>query len=676
MFQNNPLLEKLKQQIKESLPKKEGTIKTTEKFFGFLETADKNSYFIPPPYMKKVMHGDKVVALIRTEKDKEVAEPNELLEQSVDRFIGRVKMIHNRLNVVPDHPQLKDAIRTKTRRGLSPKELTEGDWVVAKLTQHPLKGENGFFCQISEKITDANDSIAPWSVTLARHDLPKKDPEPQNHWEMLDESLIRTDLTQQPFITIDGESTTDMDDALHSIANDNGTFTLTIAIADPTAYIAENTELDNQARKRGFTIYLPGHNIPMLPRKLSDDLCSLREDEVRPALCCRVTIEADGNILDNAHFFSALIKSQSRLSYDNVSELIENGSCGNWWPSKIIAEQLTALHAITKARMHWRKTRAATFPDYPDYRFELSEDNDVIAIHVDTRRIANRMVEEAMVTANICAGRTLRGHFGFGVFNTHTGFNSEKMVDVVELINQYGGKTSAEILETLEGFSTLHHWLNVQDTSYLDRRIRKFQSYTEISNVPAPHFAMGLDVYATWTSPLRKYGDMINHRLLKAIVKGETSVKIPDDMIGEELALHRKHHRIAERQVTDWLYVRHLKDCVEEKTTFKAEILDVNRAGMRVRLLENGAMVFIPGTLIVDNKKRVEFNSEQGIVLIDGIKEFQLGNHIEVVLTDIKEATRSIIGKPTCKFATTAERQKVDVLEDTIKNRISPNNAK
>ncbi|MFD2178450.1 exoribonuclease II [Veronia pacifica] len=664
MFQDNPLLAQLKQQIKETIPKKEGTIKATEKGFGFLEADDKTSYFIPPPYMKKVMHGDRVVALIRTEKEKEVAEPDELVEQSVERFIGRVKMFRDKLNVIPDSPQLKDAIRAKTRKGMSHDQLADGDWVVAKLIRHPLKGDNNFFCEISEKITDSGDKIAPWWVTLAKHDLPNKEPAPQDEWNILDEGLDREDLTNLPFITIDSASTKDMDDALHTVKNDDGTFTLTIAIADPTAYIAPETKMDDEARERGFTIYLPGRNIPMLPRELSDNLCSLINDEVRPALCCTVTVAADGTIADDARFFSATIKSQGRLAYDDISDLIENGKCEHWQPNDVIRAQIDALHEVAKARISWRETHAVTFIDRPDYRFELSEDNDVVAIHLDSRRIANRMVEETMITANICAGRVLRKHFGYGVFNTHAGFNAEKMEDVVALVNEHGADTTAESLASLEGFSSLRRWLNSLDTTYLDNRIRKFQAYSLIQNTPAEHYAMGLDVYATWTSPIRKYGDMINHRLLKAIIKGEEPSQKPDESVGDELAAHRKHHRMAERDVADWLYVRLLKDSVEQKTEYAAEIFDINRAGMRVRLLENGAMTFIPGSLIVDNKERIECNGEQGTVSVDGNKGFQLGDQIQVVLTSVKEPTRSIVGKPTREFAVVAEK-----IEDSSKEK-------
>ena len=658
MFQDNPLLAQLKQQIKENIPKKEGTIKGTEKGFGFLEVDSKTSFFIPPSYMKKVMHGDKVIALIRTEKEKEVAEPDELIEQNLNRFIGRVKMIRDRVNIVPDHPQIKDAIRAKGVKGLQLSTLKEGDWVVAKLIQHPLTHEKGFFCEVSEKITDADDKIAPWWVTLAKHDLPNQEPAGDQDWQLLNADEAREDLTALPFVTIDSESTKDMDDALHAIRHEDGTFTLTVAIADPTAYVAPKTELDEQARQRSFTIYLPGRNIPMLPRELSDDLCSLKENEQRPALCCRIQIDADGVIGEKPEFFLANIKSQARLAYDHVSEYLETGESAHWSPNAVIADQVQTLHAVAQARIQWRETHAVTFPDRPDYRFELDADNDVVAIHADARRIANRIVEELMISANICAGRVLRESVGAGIFNSHIGFNPERISDTVELAKNNGFETTEEQLKTVEGFSELRRWLNQQETTYLDNRIRKFQSFSDITITPAAHFAMGLDVYATWTSPIRKYGDMINHRLLKAVIQNDANMIRPDESVTEELIAHRKHHRMAERDVADWLYVRYLKPAVEAKTVFQAEIFDINRAGMRVRLMENGAMAFIPAPVMVDNKERIECNGDLGEISVDGVVEFRLGDMLDIQLIDIKEATRSIVGKPTREFAVIAQKQK------------------
>ncbi|EOX3118089.1 exoribonuclease II [Vibrio cholerae] len=654
MFQDNPLLAQLKQKIQENLPKKEGTIKASDKGFGFLEVDSKTSYFVPPPYMKKCMHGDKVVAFIRTENEREVAEPSELIEQSLTRFIGRVKLFKGKLNVAPDHPQLKKlSLKAKTKKGLNEADFQEGDWVVAHLVRHPLKGDDGFFVQISHKITDANDKIAPWWVTLAENDLPNSEPAGIDDWQLKDDAdLVREDLTALPFVTIDGESTKDMDDALYAQQLPNGDFALTIAIADPTAYITPEDEMDKVARERGFTIYLPGRNIPMLPRDLADELCSLMENQIRPALCCSVTIRKDGVIGDDIRFFAANIKSHARLVYDHVSDWLETGSSEQWQPSEEIAQVVRDLYAFSQARANWRETHAVVFPDRPDYRFELSADNDVVAIHADMRRTANRLVEESMITANICAGKTLQTTFGFGVFNTHAGFKAEKMADVVELMAVNGAPNAdAETLATVEGFAALRRWLATQETSYLDNRIRKYQSYSEIGNQPLPHFAMGLDVYATWTSPIRKYGDMINHRLLKAHILGKAPVQTPDETVGEELALHRKHHKIAERNVADWLYARTLADEPAKETRFQAEIFDINRPGMRVRLLENGAMAFIPGALILDNKERIECNGEDGTVLIDKEVVYKLGDVLEIVLTEVNQENRSLVGKPTQVFA-------------------------
>ncbi len=663
MFQDNPLLAQLKQQIQETLPKKEGTIKATEKGFGFLEVDSKTSFFIPPPYMKKCMHGDKVKAIIRTEKDREQAEPEELLEQGLNRFIGRIKLFKGKLNVTPDHPQLKKlSLKAKTRKGIKSDDLKEGDWVVAHLIRHPLKGDNGFFVEISDKITDADDKIAPWWVTLAQNDLPNSEPAGLDSWELKDDAdLERIDMTHVPFVTIDGESTKDMDDALHAKKTESGDFELTIAIADPTAYITPDSDMDKVARERGFTIYLPGRNIPMLPRDLADDLCSLIEGEARPALCCSVTVTKEGVIGDDIKFFAANIKSHARLAYDHVSDWIENGSSDAWQPSEEIAEIVRDLYDFSRARAEWRETHAVVFPDRPDYRFELSEDNDVVAIHADMRRSANRLVEEAMITANICAGKTLQSSFNSGVFNTHAGFKPEKIEDVVNLVNPEGELPfTAESIATLEGFAALRRWLGSQETSYLDNRIRKAQAYSEIGNQPLPHYAMGLDLYATWTSPIRKYGDMINHRMLKAHILGKEPVQTADDSVGEELAIHRKHHKIAERNVGDWLYARTLADEPAKETKFNGEIFDINRAGMRIRLIENGAAAFIPGSLILANKERLECNGENGTVSIDKQVTYRLGDVLEVVLTDVNQENRSLVAKPTqifeeVKTATEAE---------------------
>ncbi|EBP3006560.1 exoribonuclease II [Salmonella enterica] len=642
MFQDNPLLAQLKQQLHSQTPRAEGVVKATEKGFGFLEVDAQKSYFIPPPQMKKVMHGDRIVAVIHTEKERESAEPEELIEPFLTRFVGKVQGKNDRLSIVPDHPLLKDAIPCRAARGVQ-HEFKEGDWAVAEMRRHPLKGDRSFYADLTQYITFADDHFVPWWVTLARHNLEKEAPNGVAT-EMLDEGLERQVLTALNFVTIDSASTEDMDDALYAEELADGRLQLTVAIADPTAWIAEGSKLDNAAKIRAFTNYLPGFNIPMLPRELSDDLCSLRANEVRPALACRMIIAADGTIDDDIAFFAATIESKAKLAYDNVSDWLENN--GTWQPdNEGIAQQIRLLHRICLSRSEWRHHHALVFKDRPDYRFVLGEKGEVLDIVAEPRRIANRIVEESMIAANLCAARVLRDKLGFGIYNVHTGFDPANADALAALLKTHGLHVDAEEVLTLEGFCKLRRELDAQPSGFLDSRIRRFQSFAEISTEPGPHFGLGLEAYATWTSPIRKYGDMINHRLLKAVIKGEAIAR-PQEDITQQMAERRRLNRMAERDVGDWLYARFLNDKAGTNTRFAAEIIDVSRGGMRVRLVDNSAIAFIPAPFLHAVRDELVCSQENGTVQIKGETVYKVTDVIDVTIAEVRMETRSIIARP------------------------------
>ncbi|WP_276742374.1 exoribonuclease II [Pantoea septica] len=642
MFQDNPLLAQLKEKLHAQTPRAEGVVKGTEKGFGFLEVDAQKSYFIPPPQMKKVMHGDRVSAIIHSDKDRESAEPETLIEPFLSRFVGRVQKKDDRLSIVPDHPLLKDAIPCRAVRGLS-HDFQAGDWAVAEMRRHPLKGDRGFYAELTEFIVKADDHLAPWWVTLSRHNLEREAPQ-VGFGEMVDEQLTREDLTALDFVTIDSASTEDMDDALYVEENADGTLRLTIAIADPTAYVPEGSELDKLAAQRAFTNYLPGFNIPMLPRELSDDVCSLRPNVRRPALACRVTVAQDGSLGDDVHFFAAWIESKAKLVYDQVSDWLENS--GEWQPqSEAIAQQIRLLHRICLARSEWRQNHALVFKDRPDYRFVLGEKGEVLDIVAEPRRIANRMVEEAMILANVCAGKVLREKLGFGVYNVHTGFDATNAEQAAAVLASHGVNVDAAAITTLEGFRQLRRQLDAQPTQYLDSRIRRFQSFAEISTEPGPHFGLGLEAYATWTSPIRKSGDMINHRLLKAIIRGEQGAR-PDEALTTTMGERRRLNRMAERDVGDWLYARWLAPHAGTDRKFSAEIIDVSRGGMRVRLLENGAVAFIPAPFIHAMRDELVCSQENGTVQIKGEVAFRVTDVIDVTIAEVRMETRSVVARP------------------------------
>ncbi|GLW37651.1 exoribonuclease 2 [Pectobacterium carotovorum subsp. carotovorum] len=642
MFQDNPLLAQLKQQLHSQTPRVEGVVKGTDKGFGFLEADGQKSYFIPPPHMKKVMHGDRITATLHTEKEREIVEPETLIEPFLTRFVGRIHKKDDRLSITPDHPLLKDAIPCRAARDLT-HDFQEGDWAVAEMRRHPLKGDRGFHAELTQYITTGDDPLVPWWVTLSRHNLERSAPEVEAT-ERHDGELVREDLTALNFVTIDSASTEDMDDALYVQDNGDGSLQLTIAIADPTAYVAAGSELDNIARQRAFTNYLPGFNIPMLPRPLSDDICSLRPDERRPVLACRVTIAADGALGDDIHFFAAWIESKAKLAYDNVSDWLENQ--GEWQPpSDAIAEQIRLLHRLCLTRSDWRTTHALVFKDRPDYRFLLGEKGDVLDIVVEHRRIANRIVEESMIAANVCAAIVLRDKLGFGIYNVHNGFDPASIEQAVAVLDTHGVQADAQVLLTLEGFCMLRRELDAQPTQFLDSRIRRFQSFAEVSTTPGPHFGLGLEAYATWTSPIRKYGDMVNHRLLKAVITGQVAQK-PQDDVTVQLAERRRLNRMAERDVGDWLYARYLKDKAGTDHRFNAEIIDVTRGGLRVRLLDNGAVAFIPSSFIHAVRDELVCSQEMGTLSVKGEVVYRQGDTLDVVIAEVRLETRSIVAKP------------------------------
>ncbi len=304
--------------------------------------------------MKKVMHGDRIIAVIHSEKERESAEPEELVEPFLTRFVGKVQKKDDRLSIVPDHPLLKDAIPCRAARGVE-HDFKEGDWAVAEMRRHPLKGDRGFYAELTQFITFAEDHFVPWWVTLARHNLEKEAPNGVAT-EMLDDGLQRVDLTALDFVTIDSASTEDMDDALYVGRNKRRKTATDGSHRRPNSWIAEGSKLDDAAKIRAFTNYLPGFNIPMLPRELSDDLCSLRANEVRPALVCRMTLDSEGAIDSSIEFFAATIESKAKLAYDDVSDWLENS--GEWQPSSdAIAVQIRLLHRVTPC---WVASNART----------------------------------------------------------------------------------------------------------------------------------------------------------------------------------------------------------------------------------------------------------------------------------------------------------------------------
>ncbi len=644
-------LQKLKTKMEESIVKKEGVVKGTEKSYGFLEIEGGESLFIPPVEMKKVLPGDRIIVKVRQDdQGRQQGEPCELLIPYLNRNVARYHYNPKRKisMVYIDSPLYREPIMAKVPNIIREQKPSEGDWVIVELSDHPLKkpGKEPSVI-IREIIARKNDPQVPWLVSLRKYDLPTQCPADPEHIELIDK-YDRKDLSEIPFITIDSTSTKDIDDAI-AIEDCGDHWKLYIAIADPTAYIKLDSPLDQEASKRAFTCYLPGRNIPIIPHVMSEGVCSLMENEVRPVLSATIKVNKDGSLMkdDPCTFTIATIKSHGRLNYDDTSDFLENGSSEKFTPDEMIASELKELALFAQARAEYRSRNTVLFKDRPDYEFILNENGSLKEIKVEYRRTANKIVEECMIIANECAGDFLAEKINTGIFNAHTGFDQEKLEGVIKLINKnQGPDITKEELATMEGYYQVRKFASSQPTGYFDMRLRKFQVPAEIMTNPEPHFGLGLAHYATWTSPIRKYGDMINHRLIKAIISGEDIPQMPNKDIISILNNGKRVNRYAERDTKDWLYGDYLYPEIAKKTVFDTEIVDINRGGMKVVSLLNGATIFIPmSTINPDKDPSIYANNEEGRIFNGDEILFELAMKVKVILTDIDTKNRGLIGE-------------------------------
>ena len=643
MFQNNPLLAQLKQELHEQTPRVEGIVRAHEKGFGFLDVDNKKSYFIPIAKMKRVCNGDKVSGTVISNNDKESFEPELLIESALQKFIGKIGFQDRAMVIYPENMSTNLAIRCKINKQVSEK-LKEGDWVVATLVSHPLQEErNQFLAEIVRFVAESNSPYQLWLKTLARYDLETHAPQFGSLSINGTELDNRQDLTDVNFFTIDSKDTEDMDDAIAISKGEQGDYQLTVAIADPTAYVLQDSELDRIAKIRNFTTYLPDFNIPMLPKELANDLCSLKANQKRPAMICKMSIDETGNInSDEITFIPAWIESKAKLTYNNVSNFLENNEDLET-NNPIIKQQLKHLADLAKIRMTWRQNHALVFKDNGDYRFELDENRQVKSIIKESRRIANQIVEEVMVLANQALTLQLKNKIGFGIFNIHSGFDNKYIEQVVTFLNDNGiTEFDKESLLSFDGYVKLRRIID--NTPFLSTKLRKFQSPADFSTEPKPHFGLGFDAYATWTSPIRKYGDMVNHRLIKAFIQSQ-ELTAPDKDQLKNMNERRKTLRYAERDMAENLYAQYLSDKIGK--SFSAEIIDINRGGARVRLCDIGAFAFVPLSMFHPVKDEITPLPDEGIIKIKDEVCYKLADTISVVIHQIKNENQSIITKLT-----------------------------
>jgi ribonuclease R len=449
----------------------------------------------------------------------------------------------------------------------------------------------------------------------------------------------REDWRDLPLVTIDPPDAKDHDDAVHAVAdsdpgNPDG-FIVTVAIADVAAYVRPGGVLDREALERGNSVYFPDRVVPMLPERISNDLCSLVPHQPRPALAVRMVIGADGRKKSHS-FHRVMMRSAAKLSYQQAQDAIDRRPDDTTGP--ILDPLLRPLWAAYGCVAGERDRRGPLSLDLPERKIVLKADGTVDRIFVPERLEAHRLIEEFMILANVAAAETLEKAGSPLVYRVHDEPSLEKMRGLGEVLASVGYKLPKDgalrpalFNRILAGFQGSEHQIFVNEV------VLRSQAQAVYAADNAGHFGLNLRRYAHFTSPIRRYADLIVHRaLIRALGLGSDG--LPPDMdrkelteISEQISAAERRAMAAERETVERLIAFHLADRVG--AAFTGRISGVTRSGLFVKLAETGADGFVPAATIGADYYRHD-EARHALVGERTGETYRLGDPVEVKLVE------------------------------------------
>lgn len=643
MFDKSALaqLQSLKQEIHDSTPRFQGRVRSTQGRFGFVDNDQGSSYFLSPDEMEKVLAGDLIAYRVEDQSDgKQQAFVESLEETQTGTFIGRYTIRGKGHFIAPDDPMVDRwmFVPPKLRRGAN-----DGDFVQAQLSQHPFKsgkpqaevleilgqlGSPGFERQVIE---------AKFGLSS---EIPDKVNEAAEHACQSDQNLLlqnRTDLTHLAFVTIDSAGTRDIDDALYVEAQSDG-WNLWIAIADPAAVVTPGSELDQFAKQRSTSTYYPDAVVPMLPTQISEQLCSLQQDVVRPAMVVELRIGEDGDIRHTA-IHTAKICSQAKLSYHQVAALIAGTD------NDIAAElqgPLLHLWDCAKALNEYRRNQCLIIDERPDYKLVLNEALEVDEIVKLERNDAHRLVEECMLACNRSVADWLTDK-NSGFFIANGGVRTERLGDVMALIKETLDLTAKPKLHELDSYiEVMQQVASYQGDIKLRDIIARQQDRSLYSLISTPHMGLGFRCYTTFTSPLRKYNDLEIHRIVKQCLNADNEqVDLPTEDTLKSIQDQQLKSRQAANQVEYWMKLQWLQRQQIDKPQ-EVVIVHIGGQGMTCRFEDSGIEGHIECRKTKkSNKPQWQFDS-QNMTQSLGEQVYRVGQKIEIEIRDLNLDERAL----------------------------------
>jgi ribonuclease R len=541
--------------------------------FGFVvPDTGEDDLFLSPRQMRTVFHGDRVLTRVSSvdTRGRREATIVEVLEHNTQQIVGRFFCESGTAFVESANQRIIHDI-------LIPPDFqngaTHGQIVVVAITDQPSVHTR----PLGKIIEVMGDHMAPGmeiSVAIRNHDLPTQWPEDvlleasRFAPTVTEESIEgREDLRHLPFVTIDGEDAKDFDDAVYCEPREKGGWMLYVAIADVSHYVKPHSALDKEAEKRGNSVYFPGRVIPMLPETLSNNLCSLIPDADRLAMVCEMTIHPTGRIMSH-RFSEAVFRSHARLTYNQVHAMMEKNDKRMRERFADYVPRLEELYALFRVLQKARKARGAIDFDLPETKIVFGKDRKIEKIVPYERFDSHKVIEECMLCANISAAHFLEKHKQPGLYRVHQGPNDEKLENLRKFLNEIGLSIPAHRAPVPADYA---HILRVvqerPDAHMIQTMLLRSMSQAIYSPDNRGHFGLAFDAYAHFTSPIRRYPDLLVHRGIKQILRHKQPSTDEAALVraGEHCSMTERRADDATNEVTDWLKCEFMMDKVGQE---------------------------------------------------------------------------------------------------------------
>ncbi len=553
-----------------------GVVQAHPDGFGFLVSPElEKDGFILPREMRKVMDGDTVLASIQPgrRKNKEEAHIVEILERAHKTLVGKFFNKKGQGIVEPDNSAIDDIIIPAG----SEANANDGDFVTVLINEYPNKHRPALGEVIAILGQKLNSRLA-MELTMASANLPHEWPEDFERvvsyipTSVTDEDITPdvVDIRHLPLVTIDGEDARDFDDAVYAEKTDSG-WRLIVAIADVSKYVPPNSELDKEAFKRGTSVYFPGKVIPMLPLEISNGICSLNPQVDRMCIVCDMLITKSGAIKKH-RFYRAVMHSHARITYKQCWSYLSDRTKVENWHEKV-APALDTMNDLYKAMNEEKKKRGAITFNSTDVHISIDGEGQVSGIHPYTRNDAHKLIEAFMIAANICAAEIVEKHKVPAAYRVHDTPPPRKLTDLKAFLQSLGIKPNfSDPVEPKDFEHIIESIQSRDDVALIESVLLRSQALAAYEAENGGHFGLALKHYAHFTSPIRRYPDLMIHRAIEYIVsKNKPKKYIYSQQKAAEMcvqcSLNERRAETASRDVDARLKCMYMEQFIGEEMT-------------------------------------------------------------------------------------------------------------